>query len=69
MERKGGEEDVTETAAAAAAGSQGTTEGLTSPGSAPGGRFWRRGPWYAQMGRVFATLLSRVCPCRCPTKP
>ncbi|KAK3868172.1 hypothetical protein Pcinc_026415 [Petrolisthes cinctipes] len=62
------EEDVAGTTAAAA-GSQGTTAGLTSPSSAPGGRFWRRGPWYAQMGRVFATFLSRICPCRCPTKP
>ncbi|XP_042891989.1 protein argonaute 18-like isoform X3 [Penaeus japonicus] len=54
-------------AAAAAAG--GGTAGLASPGSTPGERLFRRGPWYVQMGRVFATFLSRICPCRCPTKP
>ncbi|XP_063597766.1 uncharacterized protein LOC134774314 [Penaeus indicus] len=54
-------------AAAAAAG--GGATGLASPGSTPGERLFRRGPWYVQMGRVFATFLSRICPCRCPTKP
>lgn len=29
----------------------------------------RGGPWYVQMGRVFSSFLSRICPCRCPTKP
>ncbi|KAK8393949.1 hypothetical protein O3P69_006944 [Scylla paramamosain] len=44
--------------------------GLASPSSASGGRTYRRGgPWYVQMGRVFSSFLTRICPCRCPTKP
>ncbi|XP_042230274.1 uncharacterized protein LOC121871824 isoform X5 [Homarus americanus] len=52
------------------AGTVGGAAGLASPGSIQGERVYRRrGPWYVQMGRVFATFLSRICPCRCPTKP
>ncbi|XP_069184401.1 uncharacterized protein [Procambarus clarkii] len=57
-------------AAAAAVTPAGVGPGLAPAGSVQSERVNRRGgPWYVEMGRVFAVFLSRICPCRCPTKP
>ncbi|XP_068230153.1 uncharacterized protein [Palaemon carinicauda] len=58
--------------AATAADGDGVKRGpqnLASPASNHAERLFRGGPWYAQMGRVFSAIVSRICPCRCPTKP
>ncbi|XP_066990499.1 uncharacterized protein [Macrobrachium rosenbergii] len=44
-------------------------QSLASPASNHAERLFRGGPWYVQMGRVFSAFVSRICPCRCPTKP
>ncbi|XP_064121360.1 uncharacterized protein LOC135225799 isoform X3 [Macrobrachium nipponense] len=44
-------------------------QNLASPASNHAERLFRGGPWYVQMGRVFSAFVSRICPCRCPTKP